>query len=132
MGGAIAAIERGFFRAEIEREAYAWQRRVESGEEIVVGVNRWQNAGDVEPRIPRVDSEALAERQKERLARWRASRDADRTAASLDRLAEAARGSENLLPLIRGACAAGATVGEVADVLRAEFGTYSDPAGVGG
>jgi methylmalonyl-CoA mutase N-terminal domain/subunit len=132
MGGAIAAIERGFFRAEIEREAYAWQRRVESGEEIVVGVNRWQKAEDVEPRIPRVDSEALAERQQERLARWRATRDADGTAASLDRLALAARGSENLLPLIHAACAAGATVGEVADVLRAEFGTYSDPAGLGG
>ncbi|HJU85972.1 MAG TPA: methylmalonyl-CoA mutase family protein [Gemmatimonadota bacterium] len=132
MGGAIAAIERGFFRAEIEREAYAWQRRVESGDEIVVGVNRWQQAEDVEPRIPRVDSAALAERQKERLARWRTARDADRTAASLDRLAQGALGSENLLPLIRDACAAGATVGEVADVLRAEFGTYSDPAGVGG
>ncbi|HET6363054.1 MAG TPA: methylmalonyl-CoA mutase family protein [Gemmatimonadota bacterium] len=130
MGGAIAAIERGFFRAEIEREAYDQQRRVESGEEVVVGVNRWQTAEDVEPRIPRVDSDALAERQKERLARWREARDADRTAASLDRLGEAARGSENLLPRIRTACAAGATVGEVADVLRAEFGTYSDPAGI--
>jgi methylmalonyl-CoA mutase N-terminal domain/subunit len=97
-----------------------------------VGVNKWQKAQDVEPRIPRVDTEALAERQKERLAEWRARRDGDRTAASLGRLAEAARGSENLLPLIRGASAAGATVGEIADVLRAEFGTYSDPAGIGG
>ena len=132
LGGAIAAIEQGYFRAEIEREAYAQQRRVESGEEVVVGVNRWQKAGEAEPRIPRVDSEAIAERQKERLAEWRARRDGDRTAASLDRLAEAARGSENLLPLIRGACEAGATVGEIADVLRAEFGTYSDPAGIGG
>ena len=132
MGGAIAAIEQGFFRAEIEREAYAHQRQVESGEEIVVGVNRWQKAEDIEPRIPRVDTESLAERQKERLADWRARRDADRTDASLESLAEAARGSENLLPLIRGACAAGATVGEIADVLRAEFGTYSDPAGIGG
>ena len=132
MGGAIAAIEQGFFRAEIEREAYAHQRRVESGEEIVVGVNRWQKAEDVEPRIPRVDTEALAERQKERLAEWRARRDAGRTAAALDRLVQGARGSENLLPLIRDACEAGATVGEIADVLRAEFGTYSDPAGMGG
>jgi methylmalonyl-CoA mutase N-terminal domain/subunit len=132
MGGAIAAIEQGFFRAEIEREAYAHQRRVESGEEIVVGVNQWQKAEEAEPRIPRVDSEAIAERQKERLADWRARRDPDRTAACLDRLAEAARGSENLLPLIRDACVAGATVGEIADVLRSEFGTYSDPAGSGG
>ena len=132
MGGAIAAIERGFFRAEIEREAFDWQRRVESGEEIVVGVNRWQKAADLEPRIPRVDSGALAERQQERLADWRARRDADRTAAALDRLGDVARGSENLLPAIRGACEAGATVGEIADALREEFGTYSDPAGIGG
>jgi methylmalonyl-CoA mutase N-terminal domain/subunit len=132
MGGAIAAIEHGFFRAEIEREAYAWQRRVESGEEVVVGVNRWQKDDDAEPRIPRVDSEALAEAQRERLARWREARDAARVAAACERLAEAAHGSANLVPLIRGACAAGATVGEVADVLRSEFGTYSDPAGIGG
>ena len=132
MGGAIAAIERGFFRAEIEREAFDWQRRVESGEEIVVGVNRWQKAADLEPRIPRVDSGALAERQQERLADWRARRDADRTAAALDRLGDVARGSENLLPAIRSACEAGATVGEIADALREEFGTYSDPAGIGG
>ena len=132
MGGAIAAIESGFFRAEIEREAYAWQGRVESGEEIVVGVNRWQKADDAEARIPRVDSESLAARQQERLADWRARRDADRTAAALDRLGDAARGNGNLLPAIRGACEAGATVGEIADALREEFGTYSDPAGIGG
>ena len=132
MGGAIAAIDRGFFRAEIEREAYAQQRRVESGEEIVVGVNRWQKADDAEPRIPRVDSDALAERQRERLAEWRTQRNADRTAAALDRLRESARGSHNLLPAIRAVCEAGGTVGEIADALRDEFGTYSDPAGIGG
>ena len=75
---------------------------------------------------------SLAERQKERLVEWRARRDAGRTASALDRLVQGARGSENLLPLIRDACEAGATVGEIADVLRAEFGTYSDPAGIGG
>jgi methylmalonyl-CoA mutase N-terminal domain/subunit len=132
MGGAIAAIERGFFRAEIEREAYAWQGRVERGEEIVVGVNRWQKADEAEPRIAQVDSGALAERQRERLAEWRVRRDADRAQAALERLAESARGSDNLLPAIRGACESGATVGEIADALRAEFGTYTDPAGIGG
>jgi methylmalonyl-CoA mutase N-terminal domain/subunit len=132
MGGAIAAIERQFFRSEIEREAYAQQRRVESGEEIVVGVNRWQRPDEPDPRIARVDSGALAARQIERLAEWRARRDDGRWSGSLERLGAAARGTENLLPVIRAACAAGATVGEIADTLRAEFGTYRDPAGIGG
>ena len=132
MGGAIAAIEHQFFRSEIEREAYAQQRRVESGDEIVVGVNRWKRSEEADPRIARVESGALAERQIERLQDWREGRDGARTAESLERLAEAARGADNLLPHIRAACGAGATVGEIADALRAEFGTYRDPAGIGG
>jgi methylmalonyl-CoA mutase N-terminal domain/subunit len=132
MGGAIAAIERQFFRGEIEREAYAQQRRVESGEEVVVGVNRWQRDDDMGPRIPSVDPRVLAAGQIERLGEWRDRRDSARTAESLERLSEAARGSDNLLPVIGAACRAGATVGEIADALRAEFGTYRDPAGIGG
>ncbi|CAN5895940.1 methylmalonyl-CoA mutase family protein [soil metagenome] len=132
MGGAIAAIESQFYRSEIDREAYAQQRRVESGEEIVVGVNRWQRADEAEPRMVSVDSRALEGRQVERLAEWRDRRDAARAAESMERLAEAARGTDNILPPIRAACEAGATVGEIADVLRAEFGTYRDPAGIGG
>jgi methylmalonyl-CoA mutase N-terminal domain/subunit len=132
MGGAIVAIERQFFRSEIEREAYAQQRRVEGGEEVVVGVNRWQRAEEAEPRIPRADAAALAARQVERLEQWRERRDSARTREVLDRLSEAAHGTGNLLPAIRAACEAGATVGEIADALRAVFGTYRDPAGIGG
>jgi methylmalonyl-CoA mutase N-terminal domain/subunit len=132
MGGAIAAIERQFFRGEIEREAYAQQRRVESGEELVVGVNRWQRPDEDDPRIGTADEAALAARQIERLGEWREQRDNARTTASLERLGGAARGSDNLLPPIRAACEAGATVGEIADTLRREFGTYRDPAGIGG
>ena len=132
MGGAIAAIERQFFRGEIEREAYAQQRRVEGGEEVVVGVNRWQRPDEDDPRIGTADGATLAARQIERLGEWRERRDAARTTASLERLGAAARGSDNLLPPIRAACEAGATVGEIADTLRAEFGTYRDPAGIGG
>jgi methylmalonyl-CoA mutase N-terminal domain/subunit len=130
MGGAIAAIERQFFQSEIEREAYAQQRRVESGEEIVVGVNRWQRPEDAEPRIPAVDVGVLAARQVERLEQWRERRDGERTHESLEQLSDAARGTENLLPPIRAACKAGATVGEIADALRAELGTYRDPSGI--
>ncbi|MGH7565702.1 MAG: methylmalonyl-CoA mutase family protein, partial [Gemmatimonadota bacterium] len=131
MGGAIAAIESQFFRSEIEREAYAQQLRVESGEEVVVGMNRWQREEEAEPRIPRVAASTLAARQIERLEEWRDRRNSLLTDESLERLSEAARGSANLLPAIRAACGAGATVGEIADTLRAEFGTYRDPAGTG-
>jgi methylmalonyl-CoA mutase N-terminal domain/subunit len=132
IGGAVAAIESGFFRDEIDREAYAHQQRVEAGEEIVVGVNRFtrgEEGAEVPP--PTVDTEALAARQVERLTRWRETRDSAATRAGLDRLAETARGSENLLPAIREACRVGATVGEVADTLRGAFGEYRDPAGLG-
>ncbi|HUP01611.1 MAG TPA: methylmalonyl-CoA mutase family protein [Gemmatimonadota bacterium] len=127
MGGAVAAIETGFFGAEIEREAYRHQRRVESGEQIVVGVNQWSDAGDSEPSIPALDTERLAARQAERLAAWRSARDGGAVESALERLIATARGSENLLPAIRTACAVGATVGEIADSFRAEFGTYREP-----
>ena len=76
-----------------------------------MGVNRWQQSDEAEPSIPRERLDALAGRQRERLARWRAGR-APTGHRSLERLAEAARGRGNLVPPIRGACAAGATVGE--------------------
>jgi methylmalonyl-CoA mutase N-terminal domain/subunit len=76
-----------------------------------------------------MDLETLGARQIERLARWREERDASATEAALDRLAAAARGTDNLVPVIRDACRVGATVGEIADVLRGTFGEYHDPAG---
>ncbi len=127
MGGSVAAVEAGFFGAEIDREAYEAQLRVERGEEVVVGVNRFADEAGAEPRIESPDTSRLAERQRERLAAWREERDADRCRASLERIAEAARGEVNLLPPLREACAAGATVGEIADVLRHEFGEWRDP-----
>jgi methylmalonyl-CoA mutase N-terminal domain/subunit len=124
LGGAVAGIESGFFHSEIEREAYQHQKQVESGEEVVVGVNRWADATAAEPPIRSADLEALAARQRERLTAWRRSRDEASARAAIEALADGARGSDNLLPAIRAACAAGATVGEIADVFRAEFGTY--------
>jgi methylmalonyl-CoA mutase N-terminal domain/subunit len=130
LGGAVAAIEGGFFRDEIDREAYAQQQRVERGEEVVVGVNRF-TAGSDEAEVPppTMDLEVLGARQIERLARWREERDASASEAALERVATAARGTDNLVPAIRDACRAGATVGEIADALRNIFGEYHDPAG---
>jgi methylmalonyl-CoA mutase N-terminal domain/subunit len=128
MGGAVPAIEGGFFRDEIDREAYAQQQRVERGEEVVVGVNRFtEGSADAEVPPSTMDLETLAARQLERLARWREARDGAATAAALEELGAAARGTANLVPVIRDACRAGATVGEIADALRAVFGEYRDP-----
>ncbi|MBW3660247.1 MAG: methylmalonyl-CoA mutase [Gemmatimonadetes bacterium] len=130
LGGSVAAIEDGFFRGEIDREAYEHQKRVERGEEVVVGVNAFENPDEPEPRIELVDTEALAVAQRERLAEWRAGRGAAAVEAVLERLHRASRGRENLVPLVREACAAGATVGEIADIFREEHGTWDDPAGI--
>jgi methylmalonyl-CoA mutase N-terminal domain/subunit len=95
----------------------------------VVGVNRFTGE-DREAEVPgaAIDLEALAARQSERLARWREGRDAAAARSTLGRLAEAAAGRENLVPLILAACRAGATVGEIADTLRGVFGEYRDAA----
>jgi methylmalonyl-CoA mutase N-terminal domain/subunit len=129
LGGAVAAIESGFFRREIDREAYREQRRIEDGEQVVVGVNRYADAShevEVPPSI--VDLEPLVRSQLERLGQWREERDGAAVRAALERLAESARGTESLVPRIRDACRDGATVGEVADALRQVFGEYTDAA----
>jgi methylmalonyl-CoA mutase N-terminal domain/subunit len=131
LGGAVAAIESGFIRGEIDREAYEQQKRVESGEEVVVGINRFQGADEVAAvPPPSVDLEAPARRQIERLERWRQDRDGFAVEAALDHLSSAAGTEANLVDPIRDACRVGATVGEIADALRAVFGEYRDPAGI--
>jgi methylmalonyl-CoA mutase N-terminal domain/subunit len=129
LGGAVAAIESGFFRSEIDREAYDEQLRIERGEQVVVGVNRFTDGSqgaDVPPSD--LDLEALGRRQVERLERWREARDSAAVRIALESLADSARGTENLVPRIRDACRAGATVGEVADTLREVFGEYRETA----
>jgi methylmalonyl-CoA mutase N-terminal domain/subunit len=127
MGGTLRAIERGFIQGEIQNAAYDYQRAVESGRQIVVGVNRFQQQDG--GRIPtfRVDA-ALEKAQIERLRRMRASRDQETVERCLDRLTDAARGAENLMPLILEAAAAYATVGEISGRLRSVFGEYREAA----
>jgi methylmalonyl-CoA mutase N-terminal domain/subunit len=124
LGGAVAAIERGFQKSEIERAAYAVALAVDSGERVVVGVNRF--AVDVEdPYEPlRVDP-AIGAEQADRLAKLRADRDGAAVQAALDRLESAARGTGNVLYPMKDALAARATVGEVCDALRAVWGSYT-------
>ncbi|HEY7004610.1 MAG TPA: methylmalonyl-CoA mutase family protein, partial [Gaiellaceae bacterium] len=125
LGGAVAAIEQGFTQHEVEDAAYELERRLESGEDVVVGVNRFaeDEEGAEQIELHRLDPES-ERRQVERTAGVRAKRDAATADAALRRVRETAAGTENLLPPMRDALAAGCTVGEVCGALREEFGTY--------
>ena len=122
-GGAVAAIEQGFQKAEIERSAYRIAQQIDAGERKVVGVNSFVTP-DEEPYEPlRVDP-AIEQQQAERLAQLRARRDAGEVRRRVDDLRRAAAGTDNLLYPLREALAALATVGEVCDALREVWGTY--------
>jgi methylmalonyl-CoA mutase N-terminal domain/subunit len=124
VGGAVAAIEQGFVQAEIEDAAYRYAHEVETGERVIVGLNRFTVEGeDAEVPLHHLDPES-ERRQVERTRRVRAERDGAAAGAALARVREAARGTENLLYPMREALAAHCTIGEVCDVLRAEFGTF--------
>jgi methylmalonyl-CoA mutase N-terminal domain/subunit len=120
-GGSARAID--FMQAEIERAAYRFQQEIESGERTVVGVNAHEEA-EGSPRIDRPDYSALERGQLERLAAYKRRRDASTVRSSLEAVRQAARGRDNLLPLLVTAVKGGATLGEISDVLRAEWGTF--------
>ncbi|HEV3069568.1 MAG TPA: methylmalonyl-CoA mutase family protein, partial [Streptosporangiaceae bacterium] len=126
MGGAVAAIERGFQKGEIELSAYRVARQIDAGERVVVGVNKFISEAKAGYQPLRVDP-AMEEEQANRLARLRAGRDADEWRRRIGELKRAAAGSENVLVPLRSALAAQATVGEVCDALRDVWGTYRPP-----
>jgi methylmalonyl-CoA mutase N-terminal domain/subunit len=123
MGGAVRAIEQGYQKSEIERSAYDLSNRVERGEEVVVGVNRFTIDEEIQPDLQRVDDE-VAEGQVRQLAEIRASRDGDAVDAALADVTKAAESAENLLPVMKDALRQMATVGEVCDALRSVYGAY--------
>jgi methylmalonyl-CoA mutase N-terminal domain/subunit len=123
LGGAVAAIERGFQKSEIERNAYRIALETDAGERVVVGVNRF-TLDEEEPYEPlRVDP-AIEAQQAARLAALRAARDSAAVEAALAALRKAASGTENVLYPMRDALRARATVGEVCNALREVWGTY--------
>jgi len=124
MGGAVVSIERGLVQKVIQEEAYRFQREVEAGRRIVVGVNAFaEETAPSPPPLFRINAEG-AERQVARLAALRVERDGGAVTRSLTALREAARGDVNLLPPILAAVEAYATVGEICGVLQEAFGTY--------
>jgi methylmalonyl-CoA mutase N-terminal domain/subunit len=127
MGGMLAAIEAGYVQREIERAAYDYQRAVEAQQEIVVGVNRFQIKEETTIPTLKIDP-AFEQAQVERVRKVRAERDAAATRAALDAVEQAARSGENLMPRIIAAVEAYATLGEIADRMRAAFGEYVEAA----
>jgi methylmalonyl-CoA mutase N-terminal domain/subunit len=123
LGGAVMAVEQGFVQGEIEQAAFRWQQEVESGERVIVGVNSFTE-GEEEPiELHRLDP-AAEQRQLERTARVRAERNSEEAQRAVEAVRETARGEGNLLVPMREALRARATIGEISNTLREEFGTY--------
>jgi methylmalonyl-CoA mutase N-terminal domain/subunit len=125
MGGVLRAIETGYVQQEIQKSAYEYQQAVDTGEQVVVGVNRFQ--ADEERPIPTMQVDPEIERtQVARLDALRARRDSAKAKAALAEVERRARSTENLMPAILSAVEAYATVGEISDALRRAFGEYHE------
>ena len=125
LGGTLTAIETGAIQREIQESAYRAQLAIDGGEQVVVGVNRFQDESSPGVDVLRIDPE-IERRQVDRLRAVRAGRDVTSWRAGLDAVSQAARDGSNLLPAILRAVEARATVGEIADALRVVFGEYRE------
>jgi methylmalonyl-CoA mutase, N-terminal domain len=125
MGGMVAAIEQGWVQRQIESAAYTYGQSVESGERIVVGVNRFQSDEAAEMELLRID-EAVQTAQVDKLRGVKDSRDEGRVRSALQAIEQAARGSDNLMPHVLEAVRAYASVGEICNTLRGVFGEYQE------
>ena len=125
MGGAIKAIESGFIQGEIAESAYQYQREIETGKRVVVGINQFQAEEEPLRDILRIRPE-MERYQKEKLVRVKKERDSRRVKETLAVLKQAARGTENLVPPILEAVRTYATLGEISDTLRDVFGEYRE------
>jgi methylmalonyl-CoA mutase N-terminal domain/subunit len=128
MGGMVEAIEKGFPQREIQESAYQYQKALESGEQIIVGVNKYQME-ETSTEIPiLVIDETVRHHQVERLERTRAQRDSQAVTRTLDKLRQAAEKGENTMPATIEAVREYATLGEICSALRDVYGIYEEPA----
>ena len=127
LGGAVSAIEQGFVQKEIGNAAYSYQREIEAGSRIVVGLNKFQVKEEKLQDLLKVDPE-VGEKQKARLQELKSTRDNAAVQQALAELKQAAQGNANLMPPILKAVKCLATLGEVCDTLRGVFGEYEAPA----
>ena len=126
MGGAVKAIEKGYIQREIRRSAYDYQRAVDSGEQVVVGVNKFVT--DEKPAMELLEiDESVERRQVARLKKLRSERDNTKVDQLLDEVRRVIKGDENVMPVLIEAVKAYATVGEIADAMRDVFGEYKEP-----
>ena len=127
LGGAVSAIEQGFVQKEIGAAAYSYQREIEAGSRVVVGLNKFQVKEDKLQDLLKVDP-TVGEKQKARLQELKNTRDNAAVQKALAELKTAAQGEANLMPPILTAVKALATLGEICDTLRGVFGEYEAPA----
>ena len=123
MGGSVAAIEKGYMQQEIQESAYRYQREVETSERVIVGVNKFQTQEPPPQGLLKVDPR-VRERQIQKLAELKGSRDGKRVQGALTELKKTAQGEENLMEPILNCVRALCTVGEICDILREVFGEY--------
>lgn len=124
MGGAVAAIEQGYMQQEMAAHAYEYQHEVELGKRIVIGVNKFNDSKKIAEQDVLTADLSVGERQIARLEKMKAARDNEAVKAALEKLREAAKGTENLMPYLINAVKTYATLGEICGVLREEFGEY--------
>jgi methylmalonyl-CoA mutase N-terminal domain/subunit len=128
MGGMVAAIEKGFPQREIQDSAYQYQKAVERGDQVIVGVNKYAMEGESAEVPTLVIDESVREHQVERLQKTRSRRDAGAVANSLEKLKRAALNKENTMPATIEAVRSYATLGEICSALRDVYGVYEEPA----
>ncbi|HYB99731.1 MAG TPA: methylmalonyl-CoA mutase family protein [Candidatus Limnocylindrales bacterium] len=126
LGGSVGAIERGFQQREIQQAAYTYQQAIESGDQILVGVNKFKTEKDPPIELLRIPKE-VEQRQKEKLASVKASRDNEAVRKALAEVSRRAAATDNLMPAIIDAVRAYATLGEISDAMRESFGAYDAP-----
>ena len=126
MGGMIKAIESGYVQREIQKSAYEKQKAIESGELVVVGVNKYQIEEEIHMELLRVPKEVV-EKQIARVKRFKENRDKSKVEEALEKLKKAAETDANLMPFVFECVRAKATLGEIADALREVFGEYRAP-----
>lgn len=126
MGGALEAIKKTYVQREIRRSAYNYQKMVDSGEQVVVGVNKFTTEEEPELELLEID-ENVEKKQIERLRRLKHERDNEKVSPVLDEVRQVAKNDENIMPVLIEAVKAYATVGEITDALRDVFGEYREP-----
>jgi methylmalonyl-CoA mutase N-terminal domain/subunit len=122
-GGAVSAIERGYMQGAIGDNAYRRELDRNDGRDIVVGVNKYVDNAPSNMPIQRIDQDAV-QRQIARVTDYKAAQDRSRVAPALDAVTAAAKGDDNLLPVMKAALIAGATLGQICNALRGVFGEH--------